>query len=57
MPSLRLLGLFLSTGAGAVAEPSVSGISLSFTAGAAALYAGALVLTLGYRIVDIHRSP
>ncbi len=52
-----LLGLFLSTGAGAAAEPSVSGISLSFTAGAAALYGTALVLTMGYRIADIRRSP
>jgi GPH family glycoside/pentoside/hexuronide:cation symporter len=52
-----LLGLFLSTGAAAAAEPSVSGILLSFTAGAAALYGGALVLTLGYRIADTRRSP
>ena len=52
-----LLGLFLSTGTGAAAEPSVSGISLSFTAGAAALYGTALVLTMGYRIADIRRSP
>ncbi len=51
-----LLGLFLSAGAGAAAEPSVSGISLSFTAGAAALYGSALVLTLGYGIADTRRS-
>jgi Na+/melibiose symporter-like transporter len=52
-----MLGLFLSTGTGGgahsgVGGPSVFGIWLSFTAGAAALYGAALVLTAWYRIAD-----
>jgi Na+/melibiose symporter-like transporter len=51
-----VLGLFLSAGTGAqsrAAEPSLSGIWLSFTAGAAALYGAAWLLTLWYRIADL----